>query len=174
MLNLRNRKVRKLGLENVALFSRCTERQLRKISVLMTDLRVPAGRVLTRAGEPGYECFVIVSGSARIVRDGETIENLGPGSLYGEVSLLDGGPRTETLVANSDMALLVLSQSEFSSDDFLAPSVARKMLADLAARLRRTQETQGELSGEVGVGSSDTEGVERPASEPMRLVSTAR
>src|SRR5580658_5282699 len=61
MLNSRNRKVRKLGLENVALFSRCTERQLRKISVLMTDLRVPAGRVLTRAGEPGYECFVIVS-----------------------------------------------------------------------------------------------------------------
>ena len=176
MLNLRNRRMRKLGLENLALFSRCTERQLRKISVLMTDLQVPAGKVLTHAGEPGYECFVIVSGSARIVRDGATVDTLGPGSHYGEVSLLDGGPRTETVVADTDMALLVLSQNEFSSDDFLVPSVARQMLAELAARLRRTQEAQGEFSHGVDVGLSepeDPESANRTTPEAIELVSTA-
>ena len=110
---------------------------------------------------------------ARIMRDGAPVENLGPGSHYGEMSLLDGGPRTETVIADTEMALLVLSRSEFSSDDFLVPSVARKMLADLAARLRRTQDAQGIFSDGVEVGSSEPESVERPAPEPMRLVSTA-
>jgi CRP-like cAMP-binding protein len=53
---------------------------------------------------------------------------------------LDGGPRTDIVVAETDMELLVLSRSEFSGDDFLAPSVARKMLAELAARLRRAEQ----------------------------------
>lgn len=140
MFELRNRRARKLGLENIELFSRCTERQLRKITVLMTDLRVPAGKIIARTGEPGEEYFVVVAGSARVVREGATVDILGPGSHYGDVSLLDGGPRIDTVVADTDMELLVLSRSEFSSDDFLVPSVARKILAELAVRLRRTVE----------------------------------
>jgi CRP/FNR family cyclic AMP-dependent transcriptional regulator len=169
MFELRNRRARKPGLENIELFSRCTERQLRKITVLMTDLRVPAGRVLARAGEPGEEYFVIVSGSARVVRQGATVDILGPGSHYGDVSLLDGGPRIDTVVADTDMELLVLSRSEFSSDDFLVPSVTRKILAELAARLRRTVEgtagegRQDDFSSEVDVGSPE------PSPQPAPL-----
>jgi CRP/FNR family cyclic AMP-dependent transcriptional regulator len=159
MFELRNRRARKLGLENIELFSRCTERQLRKITVLMTDLRVPAGQILARTGEPGEEYFVIVAGSARVVRQGATVDILGPGSHYGDVSLLDGGPRIDTVVADTDMELLVLSRGEFSSDDFLVPSVARKILAELAARLRRTQEAQCQLSQGVDVRlSAEAEG----------------
>ncbi len=173
MLKLRNRKVRKLGMENITLFSRCTERQLRKISALMTDLRVPAGKVLARTGEPGEEYFVIVAGSARVVRQGATIDILGPGSHYGDIALLDGGLRTDTVVAETDMELLVLSRSEFSNDDFLAPSVARKMLAELAARLRRAEEgPQDNFSSGVEVRQPEP----RPdhAASTNRLMSTTR
>ena len=165
MLKSRNRRVRKLGLENIPLFSRCTERQLRKMTVLMTGLRVPAGKVIVRNGEPGYECFFVVSGLARIVRDGTTVEKLGPGSHYGEVSLLVGGPMTETVVADTDMELLFMSQSEFSSDDLLTPSVARKMLAELAARLRRAEETRDDLLKGREAASSESESAKRTAPE---------
>jgi CRP-like cAMP-binding protein len=174
VLKSRSRKVRTLGLENIALFSRCTERQLRKMTVLMTDLRVPAGKVLVRTDEPGYECFFVLSGFARIVRGGKTVENLGPGSHYGEVSLLDGGPMTETVVADTDMELLVMSQSEFASDDLLVPSVARKMLAELAARLRRAEQTRDALLKGLEAVSSESEPARRAVPEASRFASTAR
>jgi CRP/FNR family cyclic AMP-dependent transcriptional regulator len=174
VFNSRNRRVRKLGLENIAMFSRCTERQLRKITPLMTGLRVPAGKVLARTGEPGSECFFVVSGVARIVRGGTTVENLGPGSHYGEVSLLDGGPRTETVVADTDMELLFMSQSEFTSDDLLVPSVAREMLAELAARLRRAEETRDVLLKGLEAGPSESKPERRSVSGASRFVNTAR
>jgi len=124
-------------LRGVSLFSACSKRELSRIASLADQIEVPKGRVLTREGESGSEFFVIVEGQARvIVGQRGRVAPLGPGSSFGEMSLLDRGPRTATVEAETDMQLLVLDARSFSSLLAEVPSVARKVLAAMAARLR--------------------------------------
>ena len=124
-------------LRGVSLFSACSKRELSRIASLADQIEVPKGRVLTREGESGSEFFVIVEGQARvIVGQRGRVSPLGPGASFGEMSLLDRGPRTATVEAETDMQLLVLDARSFSSLLAEVPSVARKVLAAMAARLR--------------------------------------
>ena len=127
-------------LRGVELFSGCSKTELERIASLTTDHHVKAGQVLTQTGEPGLEFFVIVEGGATATRKGVQIATLGPGSFFGELALLDGGARTATVVADTDMKLLVLSRREFQSLHHAAPPVAGKMLVELGARLRRADD----------------------------------
>ena len=122
----------------MSLFSSCTHRELTRIESLTTLVDVPAGEVLTEQGAPGEEFFVVVEGTATASRNGLTLATLGPGSFFGELALLDGGNRTATVVADSDMGLLVLSRREFKSLQLTVPSVAFKLLTEMGARLRST------------------------------------
>ncbi len=123
-------------LQGVSLFSSCTKQELSRIETLTSVMDVEGGTVLTEQGRPGHEFFVIIEGSATAIRNGVTLAQLGPGSFFGEVALLDGGERTATVTADTDMALVVMSQSEFRTLQSLAPTVARKLLAELGRRLR--------------------------------------
>jgi len=141
MVQLRLRKNQRIDLlRGVALFAGCSAAELGRIATLTTEHDVEAGQVLTKRGEPGLEFFVIVDGKATATRKGVELAVLGPGSFFGELALLDGGKRTATVVADTDMRLLVLSRQEFSSVFFLVPSVARKVIAELGQRLRQTDE----------------------------------
>ena len=85
-------------------------------------------------------------------RSGRRIAHLGPGTLFGELALLDGNKRTATVVAETDLILLVLSRRDFINLLDTAPSVARKVMAELGARLRRTDDLidpLAERGGEV-------------------------
>src|SRR5271156_5313509 len=86
------------------------------------------------------EFFVIVEGKARASRKDVELATLGPGSFFGELALLDGGKRTATVVAQTDMRLLVLSRREFPDLYRFNPSVAGKIIGELGARLRKTDE----------------------------------
>jgi len=124
-------------LRGVPLFSACSKRELSRIASLADQIEVPKGKVLTRKGESGSEFFVIVEGRARVTVGGRgRVSPLGPGASFGEMSLLDQGPRTATVEAESDMQLLVLDARSFSSLLAEVPSVARKVLAAMGARLR--------------------------------------
>jgi CRP/FNR family transcriptional regulator, cyclic AMP receptor protein len=131
---------RRERLAAIPLFSQCSRRELDRISSLTTEHAACAGDVLTIAGQPGQECFIIVSGTASVYRDDLKLDVLGPGALLGEIALLDRGPRTATVVADTDMVLLVMSHSEFSRVHALAPSVARKTIKALATRIRRADD----------------------------------
>ena len=91
---------------------------------------------LTRQGELGREFVVIVEGNAVVTRDGTEIASLGPGSFFGEMSLLDGKPRTATVPTTERTRIQVLTTTDFNSVVSTIPSVDRKMLIVLAARLR--------------------------------------
>ena len=84
-------------LAQVPLFAECDKRQLQQVAAAAVEISVEAGKVLVREGEPGHECFVIVTGSATVTRDGATLANLGPGAVVGELAPLTGGVRTATL-----------------------------------------------------------------------------
>lgn len=134
----KNRRVALL--QGVALFSGCSKAELEGIASLTTEHSVPPGQIITERDEPGSEFFVIVDGTATATSEGNRLAELGPGSFFGELALLDGGARTATVVSDSDMKLLVLSHREFMSLQHVAPPVANKMVVELGSRLRRADE----------------------------------
>ena len=123
-------------LASVSLFSACSKRELQKIAKASDELTVPAGKVLVEQGDTGRECYVLVEGSATVKRSNKKVATLGPGSCVGELSLLDHGPRTATVVADTDTTLLVLGSRQFAGVLDEVPSMARKLMAALAARVR--------------------------------------
>ncbi len=124
-------------LRGVPLFSGCTKRELTEIESLTSMIDVAEGTEVATFGTPGQEFFIIVDGWATATRNGLALVVLGPGSFFGELALLDGGDRTATVAADTDMTLLVLSRREFRSLQSTAPSVAYKLLVELGTRLRR-------------------------------------
>lgn len=126
-------------LSGVSLFSACSRGELSRIAALVDEVEIPNGKVLTREGDPGREFFVIAEGRAKATRKGRKIASFDRGSFFGEMSLLDEGPRSATVTAETDMQLLVLSSRNFSSLIADNPSVSRKLLRGMAERLRGTE-----------------------------------
>jgi CRP/FNR family transcriptional regulator, cyclic AMP receptor protein len=121
---------------HIPLFAHLSDDDRTAIHRLMTEVSVEAGEVLAREGSRGHEFFVILSGSASVDRDGVHMADVGPGDFQGEISLLDGGPRTATVTATTPMTLLVATHQEFSSLLDATPVIARRMLPALAHRVR--------------------------------------
>jgi len=123
-------------LKHVALFSACTTKELALISTACTQLRFSAGEVLAREGAHGHEFIVIVDGKTSVSIGGVEIAMLAPGEFFGEIALLDGGPRTATVVAETDVVVEVIGQREFDTVVAGAPHLAKNLLVGLARRLR--------------------------------------
>ena len=123
-------------LERVPLLSECTGRQLREVARITDVMEVPAGTVLTRAGDPGEEFFFIVDGSARVEIPGGKEVRLAPGEFFGEMSLLDGGPLSATIVAETPVRLLVIKHRNFATLLREVPALTLKILSTLTKRIR--------------------------------------
>jgi CRP/FNR family transcriptional regulator, cyclic AMP receptor protein len=134
MLKKRDARVERLA--SVSLFRSCTQSELRELAGITTELDAPAGTVFCHEGATGSDCFVVVEGDADVTIGGEHVCTVGPGGFFGEMALLDGGPRVATVTAKSDMRLLVLSRQEFAALLTRVPAVSRRMLAAIGARLR--------------------------------------
>jgi len=101
-------------LKEVSLFEACSQRQLRSVARIARVFDVAAGTRLTRVGEPGDEFFLIIDGTARAEVSAQKHVLLHPGEFFGEMSLLDGGPRSATVVADTPLRLLVISRRHFA------------------------------------------------------------
>ena len=128
------------GLEMLAqrpLFAGLSRKELESVAQLGVTLEIAANQVLTKEGAVGQEAFLIVSGTARCtVGDHVEMANLGPGDLFGEMSLLDGERRSTTVIADTDMTVCVFNRGEFVRLVETSPVIAIKLLAAMAARLR--------------------------------------
>ena len=126
-------------LKGVELFRGCSRRELAAIATITTPTDKSEGTVLCTEGSPGLQAFVIVDGKASVSIAGREIAVLGPGSFFGELALLDGGPRVATVTATTPLSLLVLNRREFWSLLETSPGVARRMLEALGSRLREAE-----------------------------------
>jgi CRP/FNR family transcriptional regulator, cyclic AMP receptor protein len=126
-------------LQRVHLFESCSSRQLRAIARIAEVQEVPAGEVIARTGEPGDRFFVIVDGSARVEVSPQNQGRMGPGSFFGEISLLDGEPRSATVIADTAMRLLVIPRRDFVTLLREVPSLTERMLITLCQRLRSAE-----------------------------------
>ncbi|MCP3939587.1 MAG: cyclic nucleotide-binding domain-containing protein [Actinomycetia bacterium] len=123
-------------LSDLDLFSGCSKKDLNNIAKAADEVEVAAGDMVVDQGDQGTETFVILSGEAVVKRNGRKIATLKPGDSIGELSLLDHGPRTATVIADSDMQLLRLKSRDFARILKDSPTIAIKLAATLAAKVR--------------------------------------
>src|SRR6266404_6678924 len=100
-------------LQRVPLFSGFDESDLRRVAEMSRIVEAPAGTVVTHIGEPGDSFFVIIDGTVTVRTPVGAGAQLLPGEFFGEMSLLDGEPRSATIVATTDLRLLVVDRSHF-------------------------------------------------------------
>ena len=124
-------------LRKVPLFSGLSGRDLDLVARGTDVVRVDGGKVLTRQGALGEEFLIIVDGSARVERDGTVIARLDAGDFFGEMSLMDGKPRSATVIAQTPITLLVVDSRSFRSLLDGVPGLRRKISVTLCERLRK-------------------------------------
>jgi CRP-like cAMP-binding protein len=145
-------------LEIMPLFHGCTAKELASIDSLTYPAEVPPGTTLCRQGQFGRQVFIVISGQARVGIDGAEIAVLGPGSFFGEMSLLDGNRRVATVEALTPMRVLVLNTQDLNVLLTDVPSVARKMLAALSGRLRLADRALGMRTERVAADTVQGDG----------------
>jgi CRP-like cAMP-binding protein len=118
------------------MFAACTKRELQAISKLTTERDVPAGKELTREGQPGREFVIVLDGTAVATRRGRKVATLGPGDYFGEIALLDPGERTATVTAETPMRLAVVTWGEFDQMLVDVPALGYKIMRGLARQIR--------------------------------------
>jgi CRP-like cAMP-binding protein len=125
-------------LRTVPLFEGCSGRQLRHIAARGHELAYPAGKAITEQGRFGDHFFVILEGTARVIRNGRKGSELGPGSSFGEIalllSLMERTARTATVIAETPVRCFVLSKGEFRSVVY-EQNIAVNLLHTMARRL---------------------------------------
>jgi len=122
-------------LRSVPLFGGCTDKELAFIASRADEIDIPAGRVLTEKGKSGGDFFVILDGRAE-VDAAQGKRTLGPGDFFGEIALIDNGPRTATVKATTPMRCLVLGHSQFRDVLHQNGEIALKILRAVTERLR--------------------------------------
>jgi CRP-like cAMP-binding protein len=123
-------------LANVPLFSELSKRHLKRVAELMEQERYHEGANVVHEGEEGDSMYVLVEGQADVVRGGRTVDRLLPGDFFGEISLLDGGPRTASIVADTPITVFAIRRGPFNRMLAQEPEIAGKILTALARRLR--------------------------------------
>lgn len=123
-------------LGSVGLFEGLSQKELSKIHAQAREGEFPADEVVVEEGESGVGFHLILSGKAKVVTGKRTVATLGPGDFFGELSLIDRGPRTATVVAQTNLKTLSLVSWEFMPLLDRNPSIARKLLVVVCRRLR--------------------------------------
>lgn len=123
-------------LATVPLFAGLTKKELGHLAAGTEIVEVPDGSVVVEEGDYGDRVFVILDGAARVVRNGRTIARLGAGSHFGELALLDPGPRTASVVTTEASRLGILKAATFRVGLRESPRMAERLLASLARRAR--------------------------------------
>ncbi len=140
-----------LALAKCPLFAHASATTLESVAGSLRRRRFRRNEVIFHQGDPGDSLHIVASGAVKIVlpsAEGEEaiIATLREGDFFGELSLLDRGPRSATVIANTDMTLVVLGQREFLGVIDEVPVMAHKLLAALAGRLREADSAAVALS----------------------------
>ena len=132
-------------LRQVALFADCSDEELHRIAEISRIANSPQGTVLTQAGAAGDSFFLIVDGSVSVDTSVGRGEPLEAGDFFGEMSLIDGEPRSATITAITDVQVLVVDRQHFWRLLDEAPELVRRILVVLSRRVRRLEQAANAL-----------------------------
>ena len=128
------------SLAQVPLFAGLSPRHLKRVGDLTEQVRFMEGATVVRQGDDGDTFFVILEGEAKVAGpSGRVVNRLRPGEFFGEISLLDGGPRTASVVAETPLTMLALSRASLLRLVQREPAVGVRLLGHVAMMLRRLE-----------------------------------
>jgi pyruvate,water dikinase len=127
------------ALRRVQLFADLDRRQAEQVARLLKERRFAKGETVIMEGSGGAAFFFIDSGQATVSRKGVDLATLGPGDYFGEVALIDGGPRSATVTAATDLSCYGLTFWEFRPLVERNGAIGWKLLQALAKRLRAAE-----------------------------------
>lgn len=125
-------------LREVPIFSRLSKRQLNSILGSSKQLTFERSEKVIKEGDSGVAFYLILEGSASVVKHGKQLAKLGKGNFFGEMALLDNQPRSADVIADEDMKCLVLPTWSFWSLVSTDYKIVRPIVQELVARLRAT------------------------------------
>jgi len=125
------------ALTRVPLFSGCSEEEVRDIAGLAHLLRFDDGAVIVPEGEEGLGFYLVMSGEASVVRGGDEVNRLGPGDFFGEIALIEGTPRTATVVAVGATVCLGILRGDFRPLLVRQPRIALRIIEEEGRRFDR-------------------------------------
>ena len=125
-------------LAGVPLFSGLSTKHLKRIGDLAETADYMAGASLVKEGTEGDAFYVIIEGLAKVTTGRRTINQLMPGDYFGEISLLDGGVRTASVVSETPLKVLVIDRKRFLKLLEDESGIALALLEGLARTIRRT------------------------------------
>ena len=133
-------------LAQVPLFAGLSKRHLRHVAQLAEPVRYHAGRTIVEEGFRGGGFFVILEGSAKVVRapGGRVVAQLGPGSYFGELAVIDDRPRTASVISTAPMLTARLSRTDFRKLVRQEPEVALRIMENLSGRIRDLQRAKAD------------------------------
>lgn len=125
-------------IRKVPLFAHCSRKEVAEVAKIADEIDVKAGKVLTREGDQGREFFVLLKGSADVMRGDRKVNTLGPGDFFGEIALVSRSPRTATVTTTEPSDLLVITATSFRALLDHSPRIQLRVLEALADRLAPT------------------------------------
>ena len=128
------------SLKRVPIFAGVRDKELGRLAKAMRESRFNEGEAITTEGRTGVGFFLIEDGNATVSLRGEIVRTLGPGEHFGEIALIDEGPRSATVTATTDLRCRGLAAWEFKAFVQEHPEVAWPLLETLASRLRDAEE----------------------------------
>jgi CRP-like cAMP-binding protein len=114
-------------IQRIELFSKLSRKQRRLLAMRADEIDVPAGKVLCGKGSTAHEFFVIEDGTAEVIRDGQYLDELGPGDFFGEMGLMEDSPRNADVIAKTPLTLMVLTGSTLKDLERDCPPLARRI-----------------------------------------------
>jgi CRP-like cAMP-binding protein len=127
------------AIQRVPLFEGLGPKELERVAGNMAERTFPEGKTITLEGEGGVGFFVIEDGTATVAVGGETVGTLGPGDHFGEIALIDKGPRSATVVASTELRCRGMTAWQFRPLVQTHPEIAWPLLETLAGRLREAE-----------------------------------
>jgi CRP-like cAMP-binding protein len=124
-------------LKSIPLFSDLSDREREQVARWADEVDIKAGKHLVDQGRFAYEFFVIEEGSAEVTHNGDHLTDLGPGDFFGEIGILGDEPRTASVVATSDMTLIVMTDRDFREMTRSMPKVAETIRRTMQLRMKK-------------------------------------
>ncbi len=142
---MRTKDARIQALRNVPLFSGLSKRDLVHVLELSTEVEFFPRKVIVAAGDRAQDFYVLLlQGEVKLALPGRRSATLGPGDYFGEMAVLDGGPRSATITASTHISALRIERSDFLRLLDTYGSIGRKIAVELSKRLRACERATGQ------------------------------
>jgi CRP/FNR family cyclic AMP-dependent transcriptional regulator len=133
------------AIKNAPLFSQLSKKDVKQLAAALNERTFPAGTVVIEKGKPGVGFFIIARGSATVTVAGNRVRALGAGDHFGEVALIDDGPRMAEVIADTELECFALAAWQFRPFVQDHPDVAWALMQSLVKRIVRDTASDDEV-----------------------------